>query len=139
MDVGDHGGDLSSAQDHEFESFQRHVAEHFAALPASSDLLSLPWIRNLWTRSSSLRTSSTRFCPSPSRIILFQSTHEGESFHCLVLKLGFFLHMAVSNSLIHMFACCDGLDLARQLFNEMPERDRVCYNSVMWVEIFDSV
>jgi len=39
--------------------------------------------------------------------------------------------MAVSDSLIHMFACCDGLDLARQLFDEMPERDRVSYNSMI--------
>lgn len=30
-----------------------------------------------------------------------------------------------------MYASCDGLDLARQLFDEMPKKDRVSYNSLL--------
>ncbi|XP_074581710.1 pentatricopeptide repeat-containing protein At5g66520-like [Curcuma longa] len=60
---------------------------------------------------------------------LRESIHQGEMFHCLALKLGFL--SKVANSLIHMYAACDALDLARQLFDEMPKKDRVAYNSVL--------
>ncbi|XP_009383035.2 pentatricopeptide repeat-containing protein At1g05750, chloroplastic-like [Musa acuminata AAA Group] len=60
-----------------------------------------------------------------------ESIHQGEILHCLALKLGFLGHLPVPNSLIHMYASCDGLDLARQLFDEMPKKDRVSYNSLL--------
>ncbi|URD78702.1 Pentatricopeptide repeat-containing protein, partial [Musa troglodytarum] len=60
-----------------------------------------------------------------------ESIHQGEILHCLALKLGFLGHLPVPNSLIHMYASCDGLDLARQLFEEMPKKDRVSYNSLL--------
>ncbi|KAG6538653.1 pentatricopeptide repeat-containing protein At5g66520-like [Zingiber officinale] len=62
---------------------------------------------------------------------LRDSIHQGEMFHCLALKLGFVGHLSVVNSLIHMYATCDALDLARQLFDEMHVKDHVSYNSML--------
>ncbi|WOL09755.1 pentatricopeptide repeat-containing protein [Canna indica] len=62
---------------------------------------------------------------------MMESIHQGEIFHCLALKLGFLSFLPIPNSLIHMYACCDGLDLARQLFDEMPVKDRVSYDSLI--------
>ncbi|XP_068645371.1 pentatricopeptide repeat-containing protein At5g66520-like [Aristolochia californica] len=57
--------------------------------------------------------------------------HQGEIFHALTIKLGFESVIPVLNSLIDMYASCDGLDLARQVFNEMPDRDVVSYTSLI--------
>ncbi|OAY84117.1 Pentatricopeptide repeat-containing protein [Ananas comosus] len=62
---------------------------------------------------------------------LCDSIDYGELFHCFALKLGFLSHLPIPNSLIHMYASCGCLDLARQMFDEMPERDRVSYNSLL--------
>ncbi|XP_072962336.1 pentatricopeptide repeat-containing protein At5g66520-like [Typha angustifolia] len=62
---------------------------------------------------------------------LCESINYGELFHCLALKLGFLSHAPIPNSLIHMYASADGLDIARQLFDEMPNRDMVSYNSLV--------
>ncbi|XP_042402302.1 pentatricopeptide repeat-containing protein At5g66520-like [Zingiber officinale] len=62
---------------------------------------------------------------------LRESIHQGEMFHDLALKLGFLSKLPVANSLIHLYASCDALDLARQLLDEIPVKDHVSYNSVL--------
>ncbi|KAJ6843832.1 putative pentatricopeptide repeat-containing protein [Iris pallida] len=57
--------------------------------------------------------------------------HRGEELHCLSVKLGLLSHLHVPNSLIHLYASADALDSARQLFDEMPHRDAVSYNSLL--------
>ncbi|XP_039138698.1 pentatricopeptide repeat-containing protein At1g05750, chloroplastic-like, partial [Dioscorea cayenensis subsp. rotundata] len=55
----------------------------------------------------------------------------GESLHSLALKLGFLSYIPISNSFIHFYVSADALDLAQQLFDEMPDRDPVSYNSLI--------
>ncbi|KAJ0968854.1 hypothetical protein J5N97_021731 [Dioscorea zingiberensis] len=79
-----------------------------------------------------------RIRPSPCtfpRIItaakLSAALHLGESLHCLALKLGFLSYIPISNSFIHLYASSDALDPARQLFDEMPDKDPISYNSLI--------
>ncbi|XP_008777273.2 pentatricopeptide repeat-containing protein At5g06540-like [Phoenix dactylifera] len=77
------------------------------------------------------RPSRCTFPLLVTAVKLRDSIHEGEAFHCLAIKLGFLSHLPIPNSLLHMYASCDGLTLARQLFDEMLERDRISYNSLI--------
>ncbi|KAF3791234.1 Pentatricopeptide repeat-containing protein [Nymphaea thermarum] len=57
--------------------------------------------------------------------------YEGEIFHCIAYKLLFYLVLPVTNSLIHMYWNCGLLDSARQIFDQMPVRDLVSWNSMI--------
>lgn len=55
----------------------------------------------------------------------------GKKVHDLAMKLGFESYLYVCNSLVFMYASCGALDLARQVFDEMSERDLVSWNSLI--------
>ncbi|EHA8587018.1 pentatricopeptide repeat-containing protein [Cocos nucifera] len=77
------------------------------------------------------RPSRCTFPLLVTAVKLRNSIHQGETFHCFAIKLGFLNHLPIPNSLLHMYASCDGLTLARQLFDEMTKRDRISYNSMI--------
>lgn len=56
---------------------------------------------------------------------------EGEQTHAHVLKLGFCSDVYICNSLIHFYASCGRLDLARKVFDKMPERSLVSWNAMI--------
>ncbi|CAI8608360.1 unnamed protein product [Vicia faba] len=59
---------------------------------------------------------------------------EGKQVHAHVLKLGFELDSYICNSLIHFYASCGCLEMARKVFEEMCERR----NEVSWNVMIDS-
>ncbi|CAK9156969.1 unnamed protein product [Ilex paraguariensis] len=51
--------------------------------------------------------------------------------HGQIVKYGTDNVMPVQNSLIHLYACCGLMGVAKQVFAEMPMRDLVSWNSMM--------
>ena len=51
--------------------------------------------------------------------------------HARVLKLGFGSFLFVANALVHMYGCLGEMGGARKVFDEMPERDLVSWNSLV--------
>lgn len=51
--------------------------------------------------------------------------------HCYVIKNGLDLDVFVGNGLVTYYSRCDDVVLARALFDEMPERDLVSWNSMI--------
>ena len=56
---------------------------------------------------------------------------EGEQIHAQIVKYGFKSNGFVENTLIHMYASCGELDIARKVFDEMSQRDVMTWNSML--------
>ncbi|KAF8387654.1 hypothetical protein HHK36_026308 [Tetracentron sinense] len=56
---------------------------------------------------------------------------EGLQLHCFILKSGFDTHLFSLNGLIHMYATCGNISLARQLFDNSTQKDSVSWNSML--------
>ncbi|MCD9642811.1 hypothetical protein HAX54_029830 [Datura stramonium] len=55
----------------------------------------------------------------------------GQKCHGQVVKNGVDGVLHVQNSLMHFYSCCGFIGLARQVFDEMPQRDVVSWNSIV--------
>ncbi|XP_057860360.2 pentatricopeptide repeat-containing protein At3g12770 [Cryptomeria japonica] len=55
----------------------------------------------------------------------------GKWIHDYISKFFFKLDVFVTNSLIDMYARCGNLEVARQLFNKMPEKDLISWNIML--------
>ncbi|GAB2284837.1 hypothetical protein Dimus_019290 [Dionaea muscipula] len=55
----------------------------------------------------------------------------GVGLHCLAFKNGYLKHLFVSCGLIGMYSKCGDVHDARKLFDEIPERDAVVWNSMI--------
>ncbi|XP_039119149.1 pentatricopeptide repeat-containing protein At4g13650 isoform X1 [Dioscorea cayenensis subsp. rotundata] len=55
----------------------------------------------------------------------------GEQVHAQALKQGFCSETFVGNALVTLYSQCGYLNMAEQIFGEMPCRDRVTYNALM--------
>ncbi|XP_073034029.1 pentatricopeptide repeat-containing protein At4g21065 [Primulina eburnea] len=56
---------------------------------------------------------------------------EGEKVHCCAVKDGFESLVFVQNSLVHFYGACGRADSAFQLFETMPDKNLVAWNSVV--------
>ncbi|KAF9690236.1 hypothetical protein SADUNF_Sadunf01G0174500 [Salix dunnii] len=61
----------------------------------------------------------------------FLGVLEGKSVHCVVWKMGFVYTLLVQNSLAHFYGMQGCLGLARQVFDEISERDIVSWTSMI--------
>lgn len=57
--------------------------------------------------------------------------HEGEQIHSQILKCGFNSNGFIQNTLIHMYASCRELEVARRVFDGMPQKDVWTWNSML--------
>ncbi|PIA42907.1 hypothetical protein AQUCO_02000389v1, partial [Aquilegia coerulea] len=57
--------------------------------------------------------------------------HFGLQLHCLTLKTGLMSDIVIANSLISMYAKCSNPESASQLFDSMPTRDMITWNSMV--------
>ncbi|KAK1550294.1 hypothetical protein Q3G72_016886 [Acer saccharum] len=74
-------------------------------------------------------------CILPSVIkassLAHSNQHFGLQLHCIVLKTGSDSDPVTSNSLISMYAKFSKVDSAYQLFDTMPQRDTISWNSII--------
>ncbi|XP_028765113.1 pentatricopeptide repeat-containing protein At1g08070, chloroplastic-like [Neltuma alba] len=61
----------------------------------------------------------------------FKGLVEGQQIHAHVVKRGFQSHGFVKNTLIHMYAVCSDMEVARMVFDEMPVGDLVAWNAML--------
>lgn len=58
----------------------------------------------------------------------------GKQVHGSVLKLGFDGDLHVGNTMVYMYGCCEGgIEDARKVFDEMPQRNTVTWSAVIGV------
>ncbi|XP_078438201.1 pentatricopeptide repeat-containing protein At4g13650-like [Wolffia australiana] len=82
--------------------------------------------------STNISPDSTSFCSLISSCYSAELLKLGESLHSVVLKLGLTALVTVSNSLVTMYSLCGGhCDAAEQVFDEMPNRDLISWNSLI--------
>ncbi|XP_004485618.2 pentatricopeptide repeat-containing protein At4g31070, mitochondrial [Cicer arietinum] len=77
---------------------------------------------------------SSILCVLPSVIKACSYTHShafGQQLHCLALITGFHSDPLVSNSIISMYARFSDIRSARQVFDTMPHRDSITWNSMI--------
>ncbi|XP_057867701.2 pentatricopeptide repeat-containing protein At3g24000, mitochondrial [Cryptomeria japonica] len=56
---------------------------------------------------------------------------EGKQIHAHIIKKGFELHTFVLNLLVTMYSKCGSLDDARNMFDKMPERDKIAWTAMI--------
>ncbi|CAM8915837.1 unnamed protein product [Rhodiola kirilowii] len=67
-----------------------------------------------------------------SLLTSFRSLDFGQAVHSDVFKFGLEFSVFVQNSLLQLYGkCCQSIDTARRLFDEMPVRDVVSWNSLI--------
>ncbi|XP_058099339.1 pentatricopeptide repeat-containing protein At4g13650-like isoform X2 [Magnolia sinica] len=59
------------------------------------------------------------------------SLSAGEQAHSVVLKLGFDSNVFIGSALVNLYCKCSRISDARLLFNEMPQRNVVTWNSII--------
>ncbi|KAH6817288.1 hypothetical protein C2S51_000891 [Perilla frutescens var. frutescens] len=79
-------------------------------------------------------TINTAFIvPSITKACAHSQSHRilGKQLHCNVIKNGFDSDFTVSNSLLSMYAKFSDSKLAQKVFDEMPSRDTISWNSMI--------
>lgn len=75
--------------------------------------------------------ANTSILPSIIKACSYAKSHHGLQLHCIALKSGSNSDQVVSNSLISLYAKLALVEAAGQVFDEMPERDTITWNSMI--------
>ncbi|KAK4369690.1 hypothetical protein RND71_009165 [Anisodus tanguticus] len=75
--------------------------------------------------------NSFTFTPLISACAKMGRVGSGQKCHGQVVKNGVDGVLHVGNSLMHFYSCCGFIGLARKVFDEMPRRDVVSWNSIV--------
>ncbi|XP_058724901.1 pentatricopeptide repeat-containing protein At5g27110 [Vicia villosa] len=69
--------------------------------------------------------SVLKACGGLCRVVL------GQMVHTCLIKTGLMVDIVVGSSLVGMYAKCNSFEYAVQLFDEMPDKDVACWNTVI--------
>ncbi|XP_057820377.2 pentatricopeptide repeat-containing protein At3g12770 [Cryptomeria japonica] len=61
----------------------------------------------------------------------FAALHQGKQIHGYIIKSGFHSDVGVGTALIDTYANCGSVEIARQLFDQMPERNVVSWSTMI--------
>ncbi|KAL7096211.1 hypothetical protein ACP275_10G068300 [Erythranthe tilingii] len=80
-----------------------------------------------------LNTNTAFVLPSITKACAHSQSHQilGLQIHCNVLKNGFDAEFTISNSLLSMYAKFSETGSAQKVFDEMPSRDTISWNSMI--------
>ncbi|XP_058073631.1 putative pentatricopeptide repeat-containing protein At5g52630 [Magnolia sinica] len=92
--------------------------------------LSLEFFRRML--EAGIRPDDHIFPSATKSCAILSSTLCGRSIHSLALKTGFDLDVFVGSSLVDMYAKCGEIRDARQMFDEMPERNVVSWSGMIY-------
>eukprot|EP01018_Ginkgo_biloba_P030112 Gb_36460 [translate_table: standard] len=73
----------------------------------------------------------TTFASVLSAVASLASQEQGKQIHCQVVKAGFESDVFVGNALVHMYAKCGNVENARHIFDKMPEKNVVSWNTMI--------
>ncbi|TKY46727.1 Pentatricopeptide repeat-containing protein [Spatholobus suberectus] len=91
------------------------------ALELFEKLLHYPYLKpDSYTYPSVLKA-----CGGLCRFVL------GKMIHTCLIKIGLMMDIVVGSSLVGMYAKCNAFEKAIRMFNEMPEKDVACWNTVI--------
>ncbi|KAF3783915.1 Pentatricopeptide repeat-containing protein [Nymphaea thermarum] len=82
-------------------------------------------------RASGVKPDGVSVASALSACAQIGSLEMGKEIHLLIEQIGVRLNQFVSNALIDMYAKCGDITKARQLFNEAPKKNEVCWNSMI--------
>ncbi|KAF1861302.1 hypothetical protein Lal_00014028 [Lupinus albus] len=74
------------------------------------------------------RTSLAIILSSCAELVLLEA---GKQVHAASMRFGFYDDVYVSSGLINVYSKCGKIELSKHVFNEVPELDVVCWNSMI--------
>ncbi|XP_057818471.2 pentatricopeptide repeat-containing protein At2g13600-like [Cryptomeria japonica] len=78
-----------------------------------------------------LNPNSTTFASILPACAKMGALEQGMDIHIRIIKSGFFSDILVANALIDMYAKCGKIHKAREVLDEMPQRDSVSWNAMI--------
>ncbi|KAL5986056.1 hypothetical protein ACLOJK_028046 [Asimina triloba] len=79
----------------------------------------------------SLQPNDFTFASLLSAYAVAGSLRHGRTAHCMVIQMGFDSYVHVENALVSMYAKCGSMDEAFFVFQRIPKKDLISWNSVI--------
>ncbi|XP_057816438.2 pentatricopeptide repeat-containing protein At3g12770-like [Cryptomeria japonica] len=80
---------------------------------------------------SGIKPDSTTFASILSACAQIGALEQGTAIHQSIIESGFFSNIIIENALVDMYAKCESLHKASQLFDRMPQRDVISWNAMI--------
>eukprot|EP01018_Ginkgo_biloba_P025338 Gb_35268 [translate_table: standard] len=81
-----------------------------------------------WARVKPIQSTFASVLSASASLAILE---QGKQYHGHIIKVGFSSDIFVGNALIAMYAKCGGIEDARQVLDEMPDKDVVSWNSLI--------
>ncbi|KAJ7536349.1 hypothetical protein O6H91_12G065500 [Diphasiastrum complanatum] len=127
------GGKLKEANEVFWKVSEPSVFTWSAIISANSKLGQGDKALDLYRRmqASGVKSNSYIYVAVLNACARTQALSQGKLIHEKIIKSGFHLDMVVGNALVDMYSKCGSLEDARKVFNALPNRDIVSWNTMI--------